>query len=164
MNRKLSTLFVLFIVCTSMAQNYNSAIGFKGNYSTTHSSFGQLTWKQFFSKQSAFELTLGGNQSFVWGQFMYERNQRLNKIFEWYWGAGIDAGYFEMANGGRTSLESQHGLWSGVNGVLGIEHTFAEMPINVAFDFGPTVRITPDVKVGLVFGLSMRYAFGRRAK
>lgn len=84
MNRKLSILFVLFIVCNSRAQNYNSAIGFKGNYSTTHSAFSQLSYKQFFAEQSAFELTIGGNQSFLWGQVMYERNQRLNRLFEWY--------------------------------------------------------------------------------
>lgn len=69
-----------------------------------------------------------------------------------------------MSNGGRASLESQSGFWSGLNGVFGIEHTFQGVPINIAVDAGPTVRITPTVDLGMVIGFSMRYAFGRRPK
>jgi hypothetical protein len=37
-----------------------------------------------------------------------------------------------------------------------------DMPINLAFDMGPTVRILPDVKLGIMAGFALRYAFRGR--
>jgi hypothetical protein len=74
-------------------------------------------------------------------------------------GAGADGGYWAKGNYGRTDIESQTGFWVGLDGTIGLEYTFDVVPINLALDTGPSMRIVPDVKFGWMAGFAVRYAF-----
>lgn len=147
-------------LCTPVfSQQYVTALGIKADYTTADVPSAELSLKHFFAGPSAFEVNLGGSRRYIWMQAMYLRNQFMRRDLEWYWGAGLDGGYWTEGNGGRTDLPQKTGFWSGLNGTVGLEYTFHVVPINLALDTGPTLRVVPEVKFGWMAGFSLRYAF-----
>ncbi len=158
MNKLLLISFMSMVVCASNAQQYVTSLGVKSDFTTLDIPSAELSLKHFFSGPSAFEVNLGGSRRYVWLQAMYIRNQILTSDLDWYWGAGPDAGYWVKASG-RPGVEGTTGFWAGANGTIGLEYTFNVVPINLALDTGPSLRIVPEVKFGWMAGFSMRYAF-----
>jgi len=157
-----SLLFISLMTCAVIqvhAQQYRTAFGIKGDYTTLDLPSAELSVKHFFAGQSAVELNLGGSSRYIWLQTMYERNQFLTNDLEWYWGVGADGGYWAKGNYGRSDIESTSGFWVGLDGTIGLEYTFNVVPINLALDTGPSMRIVPDVKFGWMAGFAVRYAF-----
>jgi len=155
-------LLISFMVGSSIllyAQKYSTAFGIKGDYSTLNMASADLSLKHFFLGQNAFELNLGGGQRHFWLQALYHRNQTLTSDLEWYWGAGPDVGYWRKGVNVRGNATYSDGFWVGLNGVLGMEYTFDFIPINLALDTGPTLRLVPDVKFGWMAGIAFRYGF-----
>lgn len=155
-------LLISFMICVAVqcsAQQYKTSVGFKADYTTLDLPSAELSLKHFFSSPSAIEINLGGSRRYIWLQAMYERNQPLTNDLDWYWGAGVDGGYWAKGNYGRTDIESQTGFWVGLDGTIGLEYTFNVVPINLALDTGPSMRIVPDVKFGWMAGFAFRYAF-----
>lgn len=161
--KKLSPLLFMFIAMkSSLSQQYNTALGVKADYSSVNLGFAELSVKHFFTKQDAFEVNAGAGQRFFWLQTMYLRSQPMINEVEWYFGAGLDGGYWATTSGGRADIEGKHGFWTGLDGTIGIEYTFDVFPINLALDTGPTLRVIPDVKFGWNAALAFRYAFRKR--
>ncbi|MDX2359432.1 MAG: hypothetical protein QNK23_01405 [Crocinitomicaceae bacterium] len=155
-------LLISFMVGSTFllnAQRYRTAVGFKGDYSTLDIASADLTLKHFFSGPNAFELNLGGSKRHFWLQAFYHRNQALTSDLEWYWGAGPDIGYWRKGVNIRGDVTYSDGFWVGLNSVIGLEYTFDFIPINLALDTGPTLRIVPDVKFGWMAGFAFRYGF-----
>ena len=151
--RTLIFIVASFVVFNSQAQQYSTAIGIKGGYA--FQSGGGINAKHFLGGASAIEVTLGGGARHIWLQALYERNQELSHGVEWYYGFGGDLGSF--TNGGYNGYSN--GLFIGVDGVVGVEYTFEEFPLNLALDTGPTLRVIPYVGFGWSGGLAVRYAF-----
>jgi hypothetical protein len=153
-------LFILALISInySFGQQYKTAIGIKGGYN--FSSGASLNLKHFLGGSSAIEVSVGGGPHHLWLQGLYERNQALSKGFEWYWGLGGDLGFW--SNGYKYySKKYDHyysGVWGGFDGVLGIEYTFQEIPLNLALDMGPTIRLFPYVGFGWAGGFALRFA------
>ncbi len=163
--KKLSLILGVFCAMQMVqAQQYNTAVGLKADWSTVDNALGELSVKHFFTKHSAFEINLGAGQRFFWIQGMYERSQSIRSGVEWYWGTGVDFGHWSRSNGGRVDVMREQGFWTGINGVAGIEYTFEYIPINLALDTGPTFRIIPEAKFGWTVGFAMRYAFRNKRK
>lgn len=163
--KNFSLIFVLVMLGhTAYSQQYNTALGIKADYSSVNLGLGELSVKHFFTQQDAFEINVGAGQRFVWLQGMYLRSQPMIAGIEWYYGAGIDGGYWAKTNGGRAEIARQHGFWTGLNGSVGIEYTFDVVPINLALDTGPTFRIVPDLKFGWNASLAFRYAFRNKRR
>lgn len=163
--KSISLVFALVIVVnTSIGQQYNTALGIKADYSSVNLGFAELSVKHFFTQQDAFEINAGAGQRFFWLQALYLRSQPMIADFDWYFGGGIDGGYWAKTNGGRAEIAKQHGYWTGLNGTVGIEYTFDVVPINLALDAGPTFRIVPDLKFGWGASLAFRYAFRNKRR
>jgi len=141
------------------AQQYRAAIGFKSDISTLNVPSAELSFKGFFAGPNAIEVNFGGSQHYFWAQTMYIRNQEMRRALNWYWGAGVDVGYWTKGNSGRADIARTSGFWTGLNGTVGLEYTFQVVPINLALDTGPSLRLVPDVKFGWMAGFAMRYAF-----
>ncbi len=69
---------------------------------------------------------------------------------DWYWGLGADVGFWSNGYRYRNDRydddyynDNHNGTWGGIDGVIGLEYTFAEVPINLAFDINPTIRVFP---------------------
>lgn len=156
--RRILFILTLTLSALSYGQQYNTAIGIKGGYHY----FGgaSLNLKHFLGGSSAIEASIGGGPRHLWFQALYERNQALSQGFEWYWGIGGDLGIW---SGGYSYYHPKHdkyysGMWAGADAVLGIEYTFKEIPINIALDMGPTIRLFPYVGFGWAGGFAIRFA------
>jgi hypothetical protein len=157
MKKLILAVFVSLATC-SFGQQYSTAIGLKGGYNFNGGA--SLNLKHFLGGSSAVEASLGGGSHHLWLQGLYEKNSALSDGFEWYWGIGGDLGFW--TNGySYYSKKNDHyysGVWGGLDGVLGIEYTFKEFPLNLALDMGPTVRLFPYVGFGWSGGFAARFA------
>lgn len=139
--KKLLIVFITsftFLVCSN-AQDYSTGIGFRGGPAIG------LTVKHFFNYRSAFEGLLATR----WRGFeitgLYEiHNQAFGvERLNWYYGFGGHVGFW---NGDYTSS-----YWGdagigytviGIDGILGIEYNFKEIPINISLDWKPTLNLS----------------------
>ena len=133
-----------FCLTTNAQQDYFTAIGFKGGYPA----FGALNVKHFLNTSNAVELTVGGGFNTIYVQGLYEIQKPLPEPagLDWYFGFGPNIGI------GQNVLVSASGL-------LGLDYTFEEIPLNIAIDTGPILNIVPAVGVNWGGGLAIRYVF-----
>ena len=156
MKKKLFTLIVVtFIMGSVAAQDYNTGIGVRGGL------YNGVTIKHFLSQRSAVE----GLVATRWGSInltaLYEIHNdnafdvdRLN----WYYGIGGHVGLWDGDNIPGSPVGSY--LAVGVDGILGIEYNFAEIPINVSLDWKPRFNILGYSKFyGDAGAFSIRYIF-----
>ncbi len=161
--KKYLLLLVLSLLGTSaFSQQYKTAVGIKGDWSNLDYDMAQFSVKHFFNAPNAFEANFGAGRNFIHLEGLYLYNSPLRSNFDWFAGGGIDVGYFGHTNTGRIDTQQSNGFYSGISGVFGLEHTFNFIPINVALDAGPTIRVVPNFQVGLKVGFAVRYAFGAK--
>lgn len=162
MKKSLLLLFLSLLGTSAFGQQYKTAIGIKGDWSTLNVDMAQFSVKHFFRTPNALEVNFGAGRQFIWLEGLYLYNHPLKNDFDWYAGGGIDLGFWGESSTSRLETEQTLGFWGGTTAVFGIEHTFDFIPINVALDAGPTIRMVPDFEVGLKIGFAARYAFGTR--
>lgn len=156
-------LFVLTLLGTSaFGQQYKTAVGIKGDWSSLNVDMAQFSIKHFIQEPNAIEANFGAGRNFIWLEGMYLYNHPLRNEFDWYAGGGMDIGYWGEHSSGRIETQVTKGFWGGATGVFGVEYTFDFIPINVALDAGPTLRMVPNFEVGLKVGFAARYAFGAK--
>ncbi len=76
---------------------------------------------------------------------LFEYQGYLNKNLNWYAGAGA------------SLIAKKNLVGAAIDGVGGIELTFDNYPLNVAFDYKPSFKITDRSFVWYEMGLSVRY-------
>lgn len=160
MKRSVLVLIGLFLITSfSYAQQYRTAVGVKGDWSTLNYDLAELSMKHFFTDQHALEANVGFGKRYIWLEGAYHHNQRLKGDVDWYFGGGVDFGYWNINYDNRYDRSTHTGFWGGSTGVVGVEYTTNVVPINVALDFGPTIRVVPDLELGVKVGFAVRYAF-----
>ena len=160
MKKSLLILLLSILSAPAFSQQYKTAIGIKGDWSNLGYDMSQFSVKHFFSEPNAFEINFGASRNNIHLEGLYLYNSPLRNNFDWYAGGGLDVGYFGHTNTGREDTRQSNGFYSGVSGVFGVEHTFDFIPINLALDAGPTIRVIPNFEVGLKVGFAVRYGFG----
>lgn len=161
MNVRLLILVIgVMVTHTTFAQQYNTAIGVRGDWSNLDTDLAELSCKHFFDRNNGLEGNFGFAREYFWLETMYHHNQTLKGNVDWFFGGGADFGYWNTNYDRRYSASERTGFWSGTSAVLGVEYTTSFIPINLSFDFGPTLRVIPEVKMGIKVGFSLRYAFG----
>lgn len=129
-------IIILGFTATGIAQDYKTGIGFRGGL------FNGLTVKHFIGGNHALE----GIVSTRWRGFnvtgLYEIHRRafdVNRL-NWYYGIGGHIGFWE----------GRHVYWSettnpytviGIDGILGLEYNFNEIPFNISLDWKPAFNI-----------------------
>ena len=150
-------LIVFSLVSLSYAQDYNTGVGLRGGFSSG------LTVKHFIGSKSALE----GILSSRWRGFqvtgLYEVHNQAFKVdrLKWYFGFGAHVGFW---NGDYTNQ-----YWGepgttytvvGIDGILGLEYSFSEVPINLSLDWKPAFNFVGYSGVWADGGaLSIRYIF-----
>lgn len=132
------TLLILMGCLSSigLAQDYNTGIGLRGGY------FNGLTVKHFVGEKAAFE----GILSSRWRGFqvtgLYEiHNQAFNTSrLNWYYGFGAHLGFWD---GNRTKWGDANTNYTvvGIDGILGMEYNFVEVPFNIGLDWKPSMNL-----------------------
>ncbi len=130
-------LTLLLAICGyffSTAQDYNTGIGLRGGFSNG------LTIKHFISEKGALEGIISSRWRGIELTGLYEiHNQAFNvDRLKWYIGFGGHVGfwngkyhknYWGEPNTSYTVI--------GVDGILGLEYSFREVPINIGIDWKP---------------------------
>ena len=139
----------LTVVCSMMVMevraqsHFDNAIGFRGG-----SSLSAVTFKHFFNSEDAMELIAGAhnfNYGFG-GSALYERHMGIDwgtDGFDWYFGGGVSLGYWDGWYKRNKNYPSEYyrdgEFYFGVSGIIGLEYTIPNVPLNFSVDFMPTV-------------------------
>jgi hypothetical protein len=128
-----------FILKSEAQRDYSTAIGFRMGPASG------LTVKTFLSDRAAFE----GLLSTRWRGFLltglYELHQDVfgSTAFNFYYGLGGHIGWWDTD-------KYDHPWWDdddvhtafGIDGIIGLEYTFEEIPFNISVDWKPMFTIT----------------------
>lgn len=149
---------IAFIVLGSIAyaQDYNAAIGFRGGESQG------LTFKTFVGGESAFDFILGTHYHGINFTVLYEKH--ANDIFgidnlALFYGFGGHVGFYNSSYWPWATTAYSSGPVVGIDGVVGVEYTFDEIPINIALDIVPAFNVVPYFGYWQRGALSIRYTF-----
>ncbi|MCX6253729.1 MAG: hypothetical protein NTV31_04540 [Bacteroidia bacterium] len=132
----LTFILALSIVILASAQEYKTGVGLRGGFSNG------LTIKHFVSEKAAFE----GLLSTRWQGFditgLYEIHNQAFEVqhLNWYFGFGAHIGFW---NGDNVPWGDPNTSYTviGLDGILGIEYSFNEAPINIGIDWKPAFNL-----------------------
>ncbi|NNC84913.1 MAG: hypothetical protein HKN75_02460, partial [Bacteroidia bacterium] len=134
-------LYILFCAGFLQAQDYSTGIGFRTG--VAHG----LTVKHFIDEKAAIEAMLSTRWKGITITGLYETHApvwdtpRLN----WYIGGGGHVAFYDYEYDEREHMKKNpcvddyddHAL-IGIDGIVGIEYTFKQLPLNFGFDWKPT--------------------------
>lgn len=151
----LTLTLVIFISAFGSAQDYNTGVGLRLGFSNG------LTVKHFLSQRSAVEGLLATRwHGFEITGLLEVHNQAFDvDRLKWYFGGGAHIGFW---NGDNTYWGDTGTNYTiiGVDGILGIEYSFSEVPINLSLDWKPAFNLTGYTGFwGDGGALSIRYIF-----
>jgi len=162
---KLFTIVVLSLLSlTGNAQGYKTAIGIRGGIITPG-----LTIKHFIKDDAALEGIVATRYRGFSFTLLYEKHK--SNAFEysqlaWYYGAGghvasYDQYYYGYYKNGSYYRDGFHGnvLSLGINGIVGLEYHFEEIPFTHSLDAMPYFDFVFRGRSFLDLGLSFRYVF-----
>jgi hypothetical protein len=120
---------LLLIASAGQAQDYKSAIGGKVGYGLIAS------YKTFLNESSAIDIFGGIRWGGIAAGAYYLKHTPISSVdrLQWYWGFG---GSFTTWDYGVPSLDNYYEL--GISGVLGLDYSFDDLPLNVSVDWAPT--------------------------
>jgi len=130
----LTLVLAISIVVVASAQDYKTGIGLRGGFSQG------LTIKHFLGEKAAVE----GLFTTRWRGFeitgLYEIHNTAFEVdhLKWYYGAGAHIGFWD----GNSSWGTPGTAYTvvGIDGILGIEYSFSEAPINIGLDWKPAIN------------------------
>ncbi len=148
-------------------QDYKTALGVKGGFP----GIAAFNVKHNLGAKSAIEGSIGGAANLVWFQGLYEINNPIQDGFSWYYGGGFDIGIWTYSRSyynvyGPAYYDDDfyfgnryrgHRAYGGLDGVVGLEYTFANIPLNLAVDASPVLRLFPRVGFALYANVAARF-------
>ncbi len=166
MKKQLAVLFFfafgLFAAIDANGQNYNSAIGARLGYPLA------LSYKKFISESGAIELygAYRGYSGYSWfsinGAYQVHKDFPGVENLQWYLGGGAGVYFW---NFGNTFINDDYATTRiALQGYLGLEYTFDEVPLSISADWIPTIFLNDGFgdRFGSGFaGLGVRYVIGR---
>ncbi|HUX83704.1 MAG TPA: hypothetical protein VMV20_00615, partial [Chitinophagaceae bacterium] len=123
-----------------------------------------ITLQGYISSSSALEGILGLGPYWFTLTGLYEYHQHFEETpgLGWYIGGGAHVGSFVIPNYYYHGND-YNGFIFGMDGILGLEYTFSEAPINLSLDWKPEIELTPyNGFIPGEGGFSVRYVFGHR--
>ncbi len=133
---------MLGVASASQAQKYRTAAGIRlgGN------EFGATVQQRLGDKSTLEGMALVGSREYS-GTLLYQRHfPILGQRFNYYLGAG-----------GHIGNLKDHGVFTGVDGILGVEYKINGLPILLSADVKPALHINHEDWVKLATGISIRY-------
>jgi len=137
----ITVVFLIVFLAVSYASDYNNGIGLRGGLANG------LTIKHFMNADVAIE----GIFTSRWEGFefvgLYEIHKQAFDVerLNWYYGAGAHLGFWNGKNVDWADDEDEANekdlVVLGIDGVLGIEYNFQELPINISLDWKPAFNL-----------------------
>lgn len=154
MRKVLVLVVVLFSVTCLKAQEYRTALGVK---------FwpGGITIKHFVRDNRAIEgIAYFWNHGFRFTG-LYEIHGDINGAagLKWYVGPGAHIGAYNHSwvRDGHVYADGDMSL--GIDGVLGLDYKFSDVPINLSLDIQPSFELLSHTYFSAWGGLAIRYTF-----
>ena len=153
------TILVLIVIAAAaglMAMDYGTGIGVRGGLSNG------ITVKHFINEKTAIEGLLASR----WGGFnitgLYEiHNAAAFDVpsLNWYYGLGAHIGFWSGKDVGWADDDENYTV-IGIDGIIGIEYNFEELPFNIGLDWKPAFNLTGNTEFwGDGGALSLRFVF-----
>ncbi len=132
----IATVFVFSLVFNLSAQSYQTGIGLRGGFSNG------LTIKHFLTESTAVEgiLSTRWRGFLITGLYELERTTSVSGL-DWYYGIGGHVGFWNRVRDNNPFFDNDGGTVVGVDGIIGIEYTFDEIPINLSLDWKPAFNL-----------------------
>lgn len=156
------TLLTIAIVLSSLtlikAQDYENALGLRAGLSTG------ITFKHFFSTTDAVEGILSMRYSGFNLTGLYERHMAAfdTEGLYFYYGGGGHIGFYDSDPWDDDDVDDNDDsiMLIGVDGIVGLEYVFKEIPFNISLDWKPAINLIGRTHfVGDELALSFRYMF-----
>jgi hypothetical protein len=143
------------ILITSNAQDYRTSLGIRAGLPVG------VTVKHFLNETNAIEGILASRWGgfVVTGLYEFEKWTGEYPALNWYWGGGAHVGFWNQGYNPRLDV-AYSGPVVGIDGILGLEYTFDEIPLNLSIDLLPSLNLIGSTGWGGINGaLSIRYVF-----
>jgi hypothetical protein len=131
----LTALMAFSILTLAEAQDYKTGIGLRAGLSQG------LTVKHFFSGKAAFEGLISARYENLEITGLFEiHNQAFDvRRLNWFYGFGAHIGFRDE----HHDWKYEHTTYTtaGIDGILGIEYNFEEIPINLGVDWKPYINL-----------------------
>jgi hypothetical protein len=151
----LTLTLVIFISTFATGQDYETGIGLR-----LGTSIG-VTAKHFVGQKSAFEGLLTSRWQGLEITGLYEIHNNAFDVdrLNWYFGFGAHLGFYNGDNTPWGEANTNYVLL-GIDGIIGIEYNFNDIPINLSLDWKPVFNLTGYTGFwGDALALSVRYYF-----
>lgn len=126
-------LVLVALTIGAQAQSYKSAIGLRGGDPSG------ITFKTFLNSTNAIELIAGtgywGHSLTVTGFYQWQNPTDWAPNLDWFIGPGAHVGFW-----GTDYIHT--GLLIGVDGIIGLEYTLDDIPLNFSLGAGPSFQFT----------------------
>lgn len=132
----LTLVFFCVILASASSQDYRTGLGLRGGLSSG------FTIKHFVKGNAAVE----GLLSTRWRGFevtgLYEIHHQAFDVsrLNWYYGFGGHIGFW---NGDYAKWGDYGSTYTvvGIDGIIGLEYNFSEIPVNIGIDWKPAINI-----------------------
>lgn len=141
------TLFILFLPLAALAKERDFGLGVIVGEPTG------LSFKKWMTKTAAIDAAAAW--SFVDGSFHIHADYLLHSFSVFKVERGKLLVYYGL--GGRISTEVE--LRVGIRVPAGLSYTFENSPLDIFFEIGPILDLTPATEFRLTGGLGIRYFF-----
>lgn len=151
------TLAFLFLSIGSInAQSYSSAVGVRLGYGLNASYKKELKESMYADIYAGFGGGSGYSRLFAGAAVeLHKSIENVDNLY-WYYGGGAYLGSYNYKSGYGDNY-----FYVGINGVLGLDYTFEEIPLNLSADWMPGFNIIGGGGFyGAAGGLSVRYILG----
>lgn len=139
----------------AMGQNYNNMIGARLGFAQG------LTFRHYTSNSTAIELI--GNSRWKGFNFtaLFEKHMDLSEPgLRWFYGGGGHIGFWRGYANHPWFYDDRSYMVIGVDGILGMDYTFADAPVNISLDWKPAFNLVGYTGFwGDGGALSVRYVF-----
>ena len=153
----LVVFMILFSGIEIQAQQYNTAIGVRAGFGTG------FTVRHAMNSAVTLEgIALFQHKGFEFTGLYELQNPNAFDVdrLNWYYGFGGHIGFFDSSHPRRDDNEEGQFMTLGIDGILGIEYNFSEVPINLSVDWKPNIDLIGGTGFGGDSGaLSVRYYF-----
>jgi hypothetical protein len=152
------TLFIAVFLASYQlqAQDYKTGLGIRLS-SRGPAVNNSVSFKYFMTPVAAIEALFTINKKAALGAlFEIHRDIPSTEGLKWFYGGGAYIGFdADKTNPSRQLL--------GVQGVVGLDYKFANLPLNLALDWKPELNIIDNINFEpATIGFTMRFTFGSR--
>ncbi|HBS87942.1 MAG: hypothetical protein A2W91_10505 [Bacteroidetes bacterium GWF2_38_335] len=155
--KKIALIVLIFVAAVAAkAQDYNTGIGIRLG------PFSGVTLKHFLGEGKAVEGILNTRYHGFSIHGLIEFEKPLGDVsgLSWYFGFGGHIGFYDRYNFPDHYAYHEDIVTIGADGILGIEYTFEEIPLNLSIDWKPQIDLIGYGEFwGDGFALSARYIF-----